>query len=195
MKKLMMAMGAALAGSVLCGATNETVKCGVAEKTVATGSATTQATDAQAQSDDAKKKAQEAANRALIEGLVKKAELKYTIDDDGDYKLVFEVNDSTRTQVMWIETNICEVEGYRTLRLGSVAYRGTLTKPMALELLADTYKVGFWSIARGNNGDCSVQFIAQVPVSIRPDELATCCSVVIEAADKLERKWSDSDSL
>lgn len=192
MNKLMMAMGVALAGSVLCGATNETAKCGVAE-TASTGIAV--CADSNAQPDDAKKKAQEAANRALIEGLLKKAELKYTIDDDGDYKLVFELNNSTRTQAMWIETDIREVDGYRTLKLCSVAYRGTLTKPMALELLADAYKIGFWGIARKDNADCSVLFIAQVSASIRPNELKTCCEAVVEAADKLEQKWSDSDSL
>ncbi len=193
MNKLMMAMGVALAGATLCGATNETVKCGTAETTAPNGAATTQEVDTQAQADA--KKAQEAANRALIEGLLKKAELKYTIDEDGDYKLVFEVNDCTRTQVMWIETDIREVSGFRVLKLASVAYRGALTKPMALELLMDAYKVGFWGISRKDDGDCSVLFIAQVPASISPEDLKTCCVSVIEAADRLERKWSDSDSL
>ena len=104
MNKLMKTIGIALAGAALCGATNETAKCGAAETTAPKGAATTRGADAQTQADA--KKAQEAANRALIEGLLKKAELKYTVDDDGDYKLVFEVNDCTRTQVMWIVTDI-----------------------------------------------------------------------------------------
>ena len=107
MNKLMKTMGIALAGAALCGATNETAKCGSAETTAPKGAATTQKVDAQTQADA--KKAQEAANRALIEGLLKKAEIKYTVDDDGDYKLVFKMNDCTRTQGMWIETDIREV--------------------------------------------------------------------------------------
>ena len=193
MNKLMKTIGIALAGAALCGATNETAKCGAAETTAPKGAATTRGADAQTQADA--KKAQEAANRALIEGLLKKAELKYTVDDDGDYKLVFEVNDCTRTQVMWIETDIREVDGYRVLRLVSVAYLGTLTKPMAMELLADAYKIGFWGILRKDDGGCRVLFIAQVPASISPKDLKTCCEAVTEVADRLERKWSDSDSL
>ena len=193
MNKLMMAMGVALAGAALCGATNETAKCGTAETSVPRGCAAAQEADAQVQ--ETSNKAQETANRALIEGLLKKAELKYTIDGDGDYKLVFEVTDGARTQAMWIETDIREVSGYRVLKLVSVAYRGTLTKPMAVELLADAYKVGFWGVSRKDDGDCSVLFIAQVPASISPEDLKTCCESVVEAADRLERKWSDSDSL
>ena len=193
MNKLMKTMGIALAGAALCGATNETAKCGAAETTAPKGVATTREADAQTQADA--KKAQEAANRALIEGLLKKAEIKYTVDDDGDYTLVFEMNDCTRTQVMWIETDIREVDGYRTLKLVSVAYLGTLTKPMAMELLADAYKIGFWGILRKDDGGCRVLFIAQVPASISPEGLKTCCASVADAADRLERKWSDSDSL
>lgn len=193
MNKLMMAMGIALAGAALCGATNETAKCGAAETTAPKGAATTREADAQTQADA--KKAQEAANRALIEGLLKKAELKYTVDNVGDYNLVFEVSDCTRTQAMWIETDIREVGGYRVLMLGSVAYRGTLTKPMAMELLADAHKIGFWGVVQKVGEDSSVLFIAQVPVSISPEGLRTCCEAVIEVADRLERKWSDSDSL
>ena len=193
MNKLMMAMGIALAGAALCGATNETAKCGAAETTAPKGAATTREADAQTQADA--KKAQEAANRALIEGLLKKAELKYTVDNDGNYKLVFEMSDCTRTQALWIETDIREVDGYRVLMLGSVAYRGTLTKPMAMKLLADAYKIGFWGVVQKVGGDSSVLFNAQVPVSISPEGLKPCCEAVVDVADRLERKWSDSDSL
>ena len=193
MNKLMKTMGIALAGAALCGATNETAKCGAAETTAPKGAATTREADAQTQADA--KKAQEAANRALIEGLLKKAEIKYTVDNDGDYKLVFKMNDCTRTQGMWIETDIREVDGYRVLKLVSGAYRGTLTKPMAMELLADVYKIGFWEISQKDDGGCTVWFTAQVPASISPEDLKTCCTLVVEVADRLERKWSDSDSL
>ena len=66
---------------------------------------------------------------------------------------------------------------------------------MAMELLADAYKIGFWEISQKDDGGCTVLFNAQVPASISPEDLKTCCEAVIEAADRLERKWSDSDSL
>lgn len=187
-----MAMGVALAGATLCGATNETAKSSAQEAASPAGAATTQAAD---ERNAAEEKAQKAANRALIEGLLKKAGLKYTMDDDGDCRLVFEVSDCTRTQGMWIETDIQEAGGYRVLKLVSVAYRGTLTKPMAMGLLTRAYKVGFWGVSRQDNGDCHVLFIAQVPASISPEDLKTCCESVAETADRLEREWSDSDSL
>lgn len=128
---------------------------------------------------------QENENRVLIERLLKKSEFKYTIVDDGDFKLAFEQNSRTCTQVVWITTRIREKDDGRTFKLYSRAYRGTLTEPMTLELPADVHKVGCWSFAL-NGGN--VQFEAQLPTSISPENLKICCKIVAEVAGQLVYK-------
>ena len=100
MKKLMMMVGIGLVGMVLQGATNDVAKVAEAKET-----------------DVAAKKAE---GRALIEELLKKQELKYTIDGEGDVRLRFEL-DENRFQVIWIESEIQEVDGVRILKMYSAA--------------------------------------------------------------------------
>lgn len=173
MKKLMMMVGIGLVGMVLQGATNDVAKVAEAKET-----------------DVAAKKAE---GRALIEELLKKQELKYTIDGEGDVRLRFEL-DENRFQVIWIESEIQEVDGVRILKMYSAAYRGLLTKPMAMDLLIDAYKIGHWGISK-SEGLHNVWFVAAVPTCLSPKDFEVYCRFVARAADLLERKWSDSDSL
>ena len=174
MKKLMMAVGIGLVGMVLQGATNDVAKVAEAQE-----------------ADVAAKKAED---RALIEALLKKQDLKYTIDDEGDVKLMFEL-DENRSQVIWIESEIRELDGVRILKIYSAAYRGLVTKPMAMELLTDAYKIGHWGVSKSDKGLHNVLFIAEVPTCLSPKDFEVCCRIVATTADLLERRWSDSDSL
>lgn len=172
MKKLMMAVGIGLVGLVLQGATNDVAKV--------------------KESDIAAKKAKD---QALIEALLKKQELAYTIDDEREMlKLGFELGDN-RSQCIWIDSEIQEVDGFRLVQICSVSYRGILTKPMMLDLLSDRYKIGHWSVVKSDKGFHDVLFTAEVPTYLSPKDFEVCCRLVAEAADLLERKWSDSDSL
>lgn len=170
-KKLMMMVGIGLVGLVLQGATNDVAKV--------------------KESDIAAKKAKD---RALIEALLKKQDLKYTIDDEGDVKLMFEL-DENRSQVIWIESEIRELDGVRILKIYSAAYRGLVTKPMAMELLTDAYKIGHWGVSKSDKGLHNVLFTVEVPTYLSPKDFEVCCRIVATTADLLERKWSDTDSL
>lgn len=190
MNKLMLAGGIALTGLALCGATNETAQ--VAARAAAASTNGVAAASAPAVDEEAAKRA---ADRALIEGLLKQAGLKYAVEENGDFLLVFDMDDSSRSQRMWVEAEIQRYEECRMLHLVSVAYQGVLTKPMALDLLSDHYKVGFWDISKRDSDCAVVRFVAQVPPDIGLKEFRAFCFFVATAADRLERKWSDSDSL
>lgn len=171
-KKLLTMLGIGLVGLVLQGATNDVAKV--------------------KESDIATKKAKD---QALIEALLKKQELAYTIDDEREMlKLGFELGDN-RSQRIWIDSEILEVDGFRLVQICSVSYRGILTKPMMLDLLSDRYKIGHWSVVKSDKGFHDVLFTAEVPTYLSPKDFEICCRLVAEAADLLERKWSDSDSL
>lgn len=170
-KKLLTMVGIGLVGLVLQGATNDVAKV--------------------KESDIAAKKAKD---RALIEALLKKQDLKYTIDDEREMlKLGFELGDN-RSQRIWIDSEILEVDGFWLVQICSVSYRGILTKPMMLDLLSDRYEIGHWSVVKSDKGH-DVLFTAEVPTYLSPKDFEICCRLVAEAADLLERKWSDSDSL
>jgi len=170
-KKLLTMLGIGLVGLVLQGATNDVAKV--------------------KESDIAAKKAKD---RALIEALLKKQDLAYTIDDEREMlKLGFELGDN-RSQRIWIDSEILEVDGFWLVQICSVSYRGILTKPMMLDLLSDRYKIGHWSVVKSDKGH-DVLFTAEVPTYLSPKDFEICCRLVAEAADLLERKWSDSDSL
>lgn len=170
-KKLLTMVGIGLVGLVLQGATNDVAKV--------------------KESDIAAKKAKD---QALIEALLKKQDLKYTIDDEREMlKLGFELGDN-RSQRIWIDSEILEVDGFCLVQICSVSYRGILTKPMMLDLLSDRYEIGHWSVVKSDKG-FDVLFTAEVPTYISPKDFEICCRLVAEAADLLERKWSDSDSL
>lgn len=171
-KKLLTMVGIGLVGLVLQGATNDVAKV--------------------KESDIAAKKAKD---RALIEALLKKQDLKYTIDDEREMlKLGFELGDN-RSQRIWIDSEILEVDGFWLVQICSVSYRGILTKPMMLDLLSDRYKIGHWSVEKSDKGFHDVLFTAEVPTYLSPKDFEICCRLVAEAADLLERRWSDSDSL
>lgn len=171
-KKLLTMVGIGLVGLVLQGATNDVAKV--------------------KESDIATKKAKD---QALIEALLKKQDLAYTIDDEREMlKLGFELGDN-RSQCIWIDSEIQEVDGFRLVQICSVSYRGILTKPMMLDLLSDRYKIGHWSVVKSDKGFHDVLFTAEVPTYLSPKDFEICCRLVAEAADLLERKWSDSDSL
>lgn len=171
-KKLLTMLGIGLVGLVLQGATNDVAKV--------------------KESDIATKKAKDL---ALIEALLKKQDLAYTIDDEREMlKLGFELGDN-RSQRIWIDSEILEVDGFWLVQICSVSYRGILTKPMMLDLLSDRYKIGHWSVVKSDKGFHDVLFTAEVPTYISPKDFEICCRLVAEAADLLERRWSDSDSL
>ena len=126
-KKLLTMLGIGLVGLVLQGATNDVAKV--------------------KESDIATKKAKD---QALIEALLKKQDLAYTIDDEREMlKLGFELGDN-RSQRIWIDSEILEVDGFWLVQICSVSYRGILTKPMMLDLLSDRYKIGHWSVVKSD---------------------------------------------
>lgn len=188
MNKLMWTGGIVLMGLALCGATNETAQ--VAARAAAASTNGVAAASAPAVDEEAAKRA---ADRALIEGLLKQAELEYTIDKDGDYRLVFNQGGG-RLQVVWINGKREDLGEFEVLSLFSLAYCGALTKAMTLDLLSDRYKVGNWTTLKKSNGEFEVYFRAQVSAGIRSADFRTCCEHVAEAADELERLWTDSDN-
>lgn len=179
MNKLMVAGGIALVGLALCGATNETAACGAAGASAQTNAVATA---------EGKK-----AGNPAIERLLRERELNFEVDDDGDYKMVFETGEG-RSQLVFVRSAFERYEDYKTIRVISVAYTGGLTKPMMTDLLLRHHKVGAWLVERVNEtAKFHVLYVAQLPADIMATDFESCVRGVALTADELERDWSDVD--
>ena len=130
-----------------------------------------------------------------IERLLKSADLKYTVDKDGDYWLTFNCGDG-RDQVIWIFARTEKLDECEFVRLASLAYHGTVTKQMVLELQSDVYTVGSWHIQKDENdeGKYFIGFRASIPKAISSVDFRSCCWAIVRAADALEKKWTGADN-
>ncbi|MCA9079470.1 MAG: hypothetical protein KDA58_02880 [Planctomycetaceae bacterium] len=116
--------------------------------------------------------------------------LKYEIDDDGDFKMVFEVGDSGRSQLVWIRS---ATETYRELEIreiispGYKAESGDFPGVIALRLLEDNRqkKLGGWQ----KDGNMGI-FVTHVGATVKADTLHSAIIFAVEAADEMEQKIS-----
>jgi hypothetical protein len=112
--------------------------------------------------------------------------LKYEVDKDGDYKLLFDYTEEGRTQIVFVSGATQTVSGMTIREIFAPAARieeDKVTGSKALVLLEDssTNKVGSWEI-RGN----VLYFVIKVPESLTSTELATLAKIAAESADNKE---------
>ena len=128
-----------------------------------------------------------------IEHLLREQGLNFGVDDYGDFELSFEMPHGRR-QMVHIFSKLCDYNGYKTIDIHSIAYRGKLTKPMLADLLNSDYQVGYWRVVRNDadQKDYAV-FAVKVAWDIMPGDFEKCLRAVAEAADSKEDDWSDVD--
>jgi hypothetical protein len=112
--------------------------------------------------------------------------LKYEVDKDGDYKLLFDYSDEGRTQIVFVSGATQTVSGMTIREIFAPAARveeDKVTGSKALVLLEDssTNKVGSWEI-RGN----VLYFVIKVPESLTSTELGALAKIAAESADNKE---------
>ncbi len=129
-----------------------------------------------------------------IEKLLNEEGIKFRYTEDGEYRMLFEM-DGDRSQLVFIDPAIYTLGDYKTFNVYSVAYRGRVTKSMAMELLRPWYKVGYWRIQKVKDTADTflVAFYAQVPSTISAKDLRSCIQKVAREADALESDWTDVD--
>ncbi|QIL21110.1 hypothetical protein [Thermomonas sp. HDW16] len=121
--------------------------------------------------------------------------LKYEVDGDGDYKLLFAV-DGGRSQIVWVRTPTEALGGMRIREVLSIG--GKMSKPQTEEeltaqavltsgamLKSGNQKLGGWVLK--TSGDDSVfYYVAQVPADISAEDLQAVTQVVAKSADAFE---------
>ena len=116
-------------------------------------------------------------------------EMKYTIDKDGDFKMVFRVDDD-RTQAVWIRSNTQEYEQFEIREIFSFGYQqeGPLPEAIANLLLEKnwTYKLGAW--CRSGN---SAIFVVRIAANSDAKALLTALKMVVRVTDRMEKELEE----
>lgn len=123
---------------------------------------------------------------ASIAPLLKALDYKYEVDDDGDYKLVLDV-DGKRTQLVFVRSKVEEYGGQRIREVWSAGYQmekdgafPTVVANRLLEASMDS-KMGGW----GKQGPAAI-YIVRIPANADRDTLDRAITAAIDSADEME---------
>ena len=131
-----------------------------------------------------------------VQALLDDMELKYEIDRDGDFKVVFAL-EGGRSQVAFIRSETESLGKFEIREILSVGYtsEGPLDGATANALLIynDHVKLGSWRVARQHHDTCIAIFSAQIAANIDAKSLFTTLAAVIQTADEVEEKLTNED--
>ena len=129
---------------------------------------------------------------ASIAPLLKALDYKYEVDDDGDYKLVFDVDDDgKRTQLVFVRSKVEEYGGQRIREVWSAGYQmekdGAFPAVVANRLLEASMdsKMGGWA----KQGPAAI-YIVRIPANADRDTLDRAITAAIDSADEMEAELS-----
>ena len=125
---------------------------------------------------------------ASIAPLLKALDYKYEVDEDGDYKLVFDVDDEgKRTQLVFVRSKVEEYGGERIREIWSAGYQmekdGAFPADVANRLLVASMdsKMGGW----GKQGPAAI-YIVRIPANADKHTLDRALTAAIDSADEME---------
>jgi hypothetical protein len=122
--------------------------------------------------------------------------VKYTVDDDGDFKVTYSYSKENRTQLVFVSGSTESVGGFKIREIFSPAARvekDGVSGAKALELMAESRKnkLGGWELS----GDV-LYFVIKLPDSMDGAQLESAMDIAAETADDMEIKFSeDRDDL
>ncbi|MBN2353586.1 MAG: hypothetical protein JXD23_13515 [Spirochaetales bacterium] len=132
---------------------------------------------------------------ARVEKLLKDAEIKYTVDNEGDFKIYMKVRND-RLQGMWIISETQNVGSLEVRQVWSIGYvsDAPLSPAVTTKLLEQNAKVKLGAWQERKMGDKYVAvFSAQVGAEVDKFTLLTCMSAVATTADDMEQELSGKD--
>lgn len=143
--------------------------------------------------------AQQAEYDASVKKTLDKADLKYEIDDDGDFKLVIGLGEG-RTQLVFVYSSVLSYDDVtvRTIMspLKVAETREELSADLLYQVLVENgeNKIGSWEIIEAPDGKRMVQYVVKVPTDLNADDLRSMIGLAAVAADQVEKKTSTEDT-
>lgn len=115
--------------------------------------------------------------------------LKYEVDKDGDYKLVFDLGEG-RSQIVWVRSKTYTYRSDQIREIWSPGYRTSsdaIPEKVANRMLENSneVKLGGW-VKQGKIG----MFVVKVPTSASAEELGDALKAAAHTADEIEQEFS-----
>lgn len=121
----------------------------------------------------------------------------YEVDDDGDYKLIVDFEDSDRSQLLWVRSRTYSVDGIEVREIWSPVYvnddRKTVPPDIATWALRESWNLTVGSLASDDNG--TVYFVAKIDADAPSSVLSSILRLAATTGDDLEAMKSDADDL
>ena len=131
-------------------------------------------------------------------GVAKKLDalgLKYDVDGDGDYKLLFEI-DGGRSQIVWVRSPVETLGGMRIREILSISGKSprpsgdegittAATAATAALLASNRQKLGGW-VLKGSDDNQAFYYVAQIPADLGADDLGVVVRSIAKDADGFE---------
>ncbi|MET0655659.1 MAG: hypothetical protein ABWX88_06560 [Pseudoxanthomonas sp.] len=120
---------------------------------------------------------------------------EYEVDDDNDFKLVFEVGDEGRSQIVYVLSAV-ETYGEHSVReVWSPAYESPTDDfpgPVANRLLdaSNNAKLGAW-VKQGRNAT----FVVKIPSDAGKEALDDAIDIAVKLADEMENELTPGQDL
>ncbi len=123
-----------------------------------------------------------------IEAQLQELGYDYEVDEDGDYKLVFSLGDSGRSQLAYVRSAVENYGNYRVREVWSPAYQaldGDFDAAVANRLLeaSDSLKLGGW-VKQGPHA----VFVVKIPADASTAQLDDALEAAINTADEMEQE-------
>ena len=129
---------------------------------------------------------------AAVGRLLDSLEYKYEVDEDGDYRLVFDMEDE-RTQLVFVRSSVETYGAHRVREIWSPGYKAPGPQFPALvanRLLEDANdsKLGGWV----KQGDLAM-FVVKIDANAKADVLSDAIDAAIKSADAIELELTSQD--
>ncbi|WP_146517215.1 hypothetical protein [Stenotrophomonas maltophilia] len=116
----------------------------------------------------------------------------YEVDEDGDYRMVFDV-EGDRTQMVYVRSSVEDFGTHNTREIWSPAYNAkTKQFPVAVanRLLEDSQdaKMGGWV-----KQDTTAMFVVKIDADATADQLSDAIDAAIRTADAMELELTKKD--
>lgn len=148
-----------------------------------------------AQSQDAPAPAPAPTADARVERLLKEFAAEYTVDEDGDFRLVYDIGGG-RSQLVWIPSGTSEFGALEIRQIWSIAHRskGPLPADLANRLLDRNGAVilGAW-LTEPAGDELGVIFAVQVAAETDALSLRSAIHAVATTADAMEKELTAKD--
>ena len=129
-----------------------------------------------------------AAGDPVLEALLKSADIPYEVDEDGDYKIVYDWSKEKRSQLVYISGTTEDISGVKLYEIFSPAKvmdDDAIDPALAKRLLVENaqYKFGAWELAGK-----TVYFGGKVPTDMPAAQFETLVSAIASTADDMEQE-------